>query len=130
MKYQGALTISKYQGGQRGSGVTVSLRDNLSKCEIIDIDISVEEFAQALFGLGDRPCEFEARVKNLGKTRETKSERIKPPEIKDYKRSKEIAAKALKPYEIDGWYGDEDDLLNHHRCNPDGTHTVGFVRWV
>lgn len=130
MKYKGDLTICAYQGGKRGRGVSVKLRDELSGCEIINIDISMEEFAQALFGLGYRPCEFEARVENLGKTRETKSERIKPPEIKDWKRREKIAADALKPYEVDGWSGSTDDILNHHRWNSDGTHTVGFVRWV
>ncbi len=48
--------------------------------------------------------------------------------VKDEDRKK-VAAKALKPFETEGWKGDESDLFNGHR-RAIGGQTVTFRRHV
>lgn len=81
---QGKITISRYTGGEKGTGITISVVD---------------------------------------------AERIKF-KLRGAKGEKEMASVALIPYEVDGWRGYADDLLNHHHRNQDGTFNVSFTRFV
>ena len=113
MKYAGQLTISR----PRGDGyeaVRIAVRDETSFIEFIEIEIGLKEFAESLF-TACQDCTFELRsVEKVGWKHEHKDEVVFVPEG-PYKQQKEIAAQALKPFEVEGWRGSVSDATNHHR---------------
>ncbi len=127
-KYQGKLTISRYTGGEKGSGITIRVTDELSGTEFIEIEITAEVLGNCITGLSYQPCEFELRAANVGKTHEHKTEII-PFTVKDYSKREAEARAAMKPYEVDGWKGSWSDMCNHHNSTKAGQR-VTFHRYV
>jgi len=129
-KYKGRLTISK---------VTCSDRENYIAIEIEEIEghasirasVSLEGFAQAVTGLGNRPVDLDVRgYSHLGKKMEVKDEEIP---CSSYGLTDEELKKVIKPYEVDGWKGSITSLKNNHNRimrERKETYRVSFVRWV
>lgn len=135
----GTIALSFYTSDRRacGKGVSIAIEDQISGSRILEVDLSMMEFAQMMSGLMARPCWIEMMGQNFGKISEHKTEVIETPENRGpYKERDKWAAKQLQPYEKDGWRGRADDLLNHHRDlgkgEKEGTrrHTVNFWRYV
>lgn len=70
--YKGKITISRPQvGGQITERVRITLRDEEARTQFLEVDIDLDEFALALTGLSERPCDFEPhRLDTVGKVRE------------------------------------------------------------
>lgn len=128
---KGKITISRYTGGERGTGINIKVVDELSGTEFISVEITAETLGNALTGMGFQPCEFELRAEQVGKKHEHKTE-VLPIRLGYYKQkdAEAVAKKALKPYEKDGWTGDWRDLCNHHRWTGADKTTVTFHRFV
>lgn len=129
MKLQGKITISRYTGGKKGTGITIKVEDELSHCEFVSIELTAEVLGNALTGLGWQPCEFDLHAERVGKRLEHKTE-VLPIRINAYNNREKLAKEALKPYEKDGWVGDWNDLCNHHRWVGGDKTTVTFRRFV
>ena len=131
-KFKGKLTISSPRSSSRADGwVSITLVDESSGREILEVDLEYDEFGKALTGLSYRPCEFEVSSLDLiGKNLETKEEII--TYNRDFDRKNDLPArkKALKPFEVDGWQGSPDDLGNWHNSKGNGQWRVGFRRYV
>lgn len=128
-KLQGKITISRYTVGPNRSGITIRLEDETSGVECVEIELTVDALGLAITGASCQPCEFELRPAFVGKIREYKTEVI-PFDLKNYNKQKAEAKAALKPYEIDGWTGNSNDLLNHHRRIGADSFRVAFHRYV
>jgi hypothetical protein len=120
------LSICRFQGGKRETGVSIRVVDQISHCCVLEIEMSVEEFGHAVLGLSERPCEAQWRTKNLGLKYEHKTEAV-PYDNFSNKQTKE---QALKPFEIDGWKGRLEDLGNGHKSAGNHAYHVVFVRYV
>ena len=111
-KLKGNISISKDSEGV----VNIRVQDEESRAHFIDIEMTKEEFADALFGLAARPVEFTLdKVERVGKRKVTQSIKLEMP-LKDYsygeekrKMAKEIILRfALKQIEETGkgWVAD------------------------
>lgn len=130
MKLKGKLDIHKYTSSCGEGGVKIILIDESSRTQCVEIDISLEAFAQALFGLSHQECMFELWTEVVGKKHENKTE-IVPFKCDSYdKKVREKAAKeALKQFEVDGWMAREDDMHNGNKRTENGQR-VAFHRYV
>lgn len=126
----GKLTISRTQSNQDNPRpIRIELTDNESRCRVVEILLSLCDFSEAITGRGYVDCKFEYNDSGkIGMVREIKTVAV-PYVEHEYIKREEAAAKAIKPFEVDGWKGSTYDYLNHHN-RKDKTVTVGFQRWV
>lgn len=133
-KLQGTLSISKVHASHEPNYVSLTVTDTLSGCEMVEVKISLEEFASALFSMANRPCEVEFNDSGpIGLKREYKTEVVFVPG--DWNDRKKNAKRAVKKFETDGWKGCVEDCENSHRRvggHVDGgaNYTVSFTRYV
>ena len=136
-KYKGRLTISKVICSDREDYIMIEIEEIEGHANI-RADVSLEEFAQAVTGLGSRPIDLVVRGSDhLGKKMEVKDEEIP---CDPYGVSDDGLREVLKSYEVDGWKGDISDFKNFHRRvakrreevmkGKEETYRVSFVRWV
>lgn len=129
-KLKGRLTISRPRGGN-SDYIEISITDQSSGTEFVSARVGLTDFAEALVGLALVDCEFDLRPDRVGMKYEHKEEFVPCPI--SYARTaadrEKIAAKAFKPFEVDGWKGRIDDLFNPHRRNQEGARVV-FTRYV
>lgn len=135
MKLPGKISINRTTSNREESYVSIEITDERSHIGFCRIKISMTEFGNAITGLSFRPCELDLLgLEKVGKFREYKEEVIYISSPSLLTSLKEKAAEVLAPYEIDGWIGSRDDLINHHRqfTKDDGKSyaRVGFVRFV
>lgn len=63
-KLEGKVTISKNSSGK----VYLSVEDNNSGIKFVEVELSMKDFADAMFGLAFRPCKYITRgLDKLGK---------------------------------------------------------------
>lgn len=125
------ISISRTHSNKRDDYVSISLEDGSSRCLIVEIEISLLMFADALFSRGDCTCKATVyRDSPVGAVLETKTVVIPTSDRFPYGKptAKEIA-KALSPYEVDGWMARESDLTNGHNSAVGGMR-VNFHRFV
>lgn len=133
-KLQGKLTISRPSNGSGRRYITIRIHDELSGTEVIDLEIGLEEFAEAVTGMGYVPCEFELQAEFAGKKREIKRVLVECGESwleakRTPARQAEYVAQKFAPYEVDGWIGSQYDYFNFHNKNGDFMN-VSFTRYV
>lgn len=133
MKFPGFITISRILSNREDDTISITVIDAVSRCEFVEILVSVEDFGFAITGRSEVDCKVEFREKApLGKRRETKVELI--PEPKEYKEKPEEYVPLLAPFEVEGWKGQVDTLYNSHNSatgpNGESMRRVTFVRYV
>ncbi len=140
MIVQGKLTISRVSSNKADDCIQIRLAYARASITFAKATVSLVGFASAITGLGFVLCEIEVRGLDLiGKQREHKTEEIFiPGKSYDRKARGAIARKAIEPFEVDGWRGDDDDANNSHRWvrreppkGKEGQWTmISFERWV
>lgn len=123
MTYEGQVSISRVTGGRQGAYISITLHDGSSWSECVDIQLTPEAFGNALTGLACQECVFEWRPEHVGKIHEHKSVEVICGWHPDNR------TELLKPFEVDGWKGREQDLHNSH-CRTDKGYMVSFYRYV
>lgn len=146
-KLKGTITITRRDSSRDAPRFTITVRDELSSCYAIEVEMTAADFAMALSSCLS-PCEFEFNDSGvIGMTREWKTLEI--PDIPDEEtrnleydlmvpgdREKKLIAlahKHLAPYEVDGWTGRTSDLFNSHnwvRGSKPRLTRVNFERYV
>lgn len=128
MKLYGAITISRVScNNPEREYMRIHLQDVASRTTAIDIEMSMEDFALALTGMGKVDCEFEIDpLAPIGKFVEGSSKLL--PKL-PFDATEEDAKEALKPYEKDGWKGDAHSYINSHNFIDDKC-SVTFRRYV
>lgn len=120
---KGNITISRPRPADY---IQIEFGDELSGRRFLRAKVKLADFAEALTGLGYVDCEFELTPDEVGKVRETKTERI---QADGYSLTDEQKIAILAPYEVDGWRAQRSDLGNHHKGSQ-GVYSVAFVRFV
>jgi hypothetical protein len=133
MKFSGKVTISRVMCNQGPDYVSLQIEDTKSGTRVLEAAFDLETWGSLVAGMSYRSVEgIELWPENVGKTREIKHEVVAVDTV--YPRTlaerKAAAARALKPYEVDGWRGYEGDLFNSHRSAGNGSYTVTFTRFV
>lgn len=126
---KGKVRISRWHGADKTghhTGIIISLTDELSRSQCVEIHLSVEALGECLTQ-SEQPCEFEWRPDVVGKVAENKEE-IVPFNFTE--KSKEKMDKAVAPFEVDGWFARRDDMVNHHRRVGNDQQRVTFFRHV
>lgn len=131
---KGKLTISRLSSNHTDMDnlIRIQLKDKTSGVEFLEINLSPEQFALALTGLGYQECEFSlGGLDVIGKRRQVKDEVVNAPDgLSLSKISEEEKADLLTPYCVDGWeVNNTRDLGNPHRRVGDG-YRVTFIRFV
>ena len=116
--------------------IHITLDDESTGMRVVEMDISLEKFAKGLMS-SYSDCEFKIfpNYDILGYKQEIKTEEVFIPES-HYKEREEVGAKALEPFEVDGWVGNKRDTWNHHRwvkgsvSDAGAIHRVSFHRFV
>ncbi len=131
IKLKGKLSISRPTYGDGRKLINITLVDEISGSEFLDLEIPTQQFAECLTGLSRVECEFEYRPDRVGLRYEHKTERVPflyPFGVNEEDRDKAAKA-ACEPFETDGWAGDWKECLNGHKRGG-GHATVIFRRWV
>jgi len=129
MKFSGKISISRYSGSS--SGISIELSDTDSGVRVVRIDLTPEQFGNAVSGLGYVDCSFElGGVEYVGKKREHKTVLMSVSKYPSELKNSEIE-KLFSEYEVDGWNGRRSDFLNHHNYNmKNKTVSVVFERYI
>lgn len=139
---KGRLTICKTTGSE-GNYVSIRVEDDDACARALEIRLSLEEFANCVFGLACCKCEFDLNTNTnvMGKKRQHKTVQVFVPANTPTNRDGFRAAalrQLVSEYEDNGWEGHDEDCNNHHNCTrqepPKGKkgnwYNVHFVRWV
>jgi hypothetical protein len=140
-KFNGRISISRYSSNKAPfHGIQIDVQDDTSAQMVLRMDISIEEFGNAITGLGYRPCECElpANFERIGKKLEVKTIEVDITEIKDsWNMSSDEWQEALtivtNSHVKDGWQPSLDDRPNFHRRTQKNGRTmyrVDFFRYV
>lgn len=137
MNIHASISISRVHPHKEPDFVRILIEDETSGCVILDLKLSLPDFARAITGLSAIKCQgvlYEDAP--VGKQYQAKEELVSRPDghfaAKD---EAAVAAEVLAPYEVDGWQGRVSDLFNHHRraeidTAGEETYRVVFTRFV
>jgi len=127
---KGNVTISRVNTGD-GQYMEIRITDGSSGTEFVEAKLSLENFAQAIIGLGYVECEIETRRLDLvGKKREHKTEMVACNGWELDRKDESAINNVLAPYEIDGWIGSHYDMKNSKNYRGHETVKVSFTRYV
>ena len=108
-----SLVVSRSSGRDDDQEVHLQLTDEVSGCRVLEVNMSLAEWAKATFSSSGSGTMEIYDAAPLGKKREVKEELVPVPEFSSG--DKGWADAALKTFEVDGWVGRKDDLFNHHK---------------
>jgi hypothetical protein len=136
IKGKGKFSLSKFSGSSEG--IRICIDDAGTGAEIIEVILTLEDFAQALFNRPFMHCEFELRENAallIGKKLETKTEVIKIPRDCPITIENLVFRQALRPHEHGGWIPRMEDFGNHHHfvtVPEEGMrgYVINFYRYV
>lgn len=126
MKAKGKITIS-HVSSTHGDFISVELTDDISGCQFVSAEMSIEGFGRAIVGHGYVDCTFQLSAKNVGMKREVKVVDVESEWT--HQNDTKAAENILRKHEMDGWVGRLDDMFNHHRRTKTG-YNVTFIRFV
>lgn len=125
------ITITRPMSTGGDSWISITLTDESSRLQMINVRIEFAEFAQALTGQGHIPCQYEVHSKPelWGTVREYKTLSFdKKPGIYHGDALREYLEECCRPHEVDGWRAQVDSAM--HTRQDGATYRVGFVRYV
>ncbi len=125
----GRITISKVSGNDKNP-VYIQIDDVASGCRLLQVNLTLEDFARAVLGQGWIPCSLEANLTGpIGMKAENKEETVPFDCFESGSRLEKNISKALLPFEVDGWKARRQDMTNGHCRTSDGQR-VTFFRHV
>lgn len=104
-----------FQQGHAGPRVHLRVTDDLSRAVMIDVDVEYGLFA-AMFN-GQTECDYTLGAQGLaGMEKQHKEEQVFVPHLYMFRgdEAAQLIARALAPYEKDGWVATVADLTNPH----------------
>ncbi len=143
-KFDGKISISRFTSNHAPySGIHLEIIDSISHLHLLDVEISSEEFGNAVTGLGYRPCKCELNPNTdlIGKREEHKTVQIDISDLgaislfdKRGEKFQNLVTKLAEPYSFDGWlpFVVETCVNHHHMSHKDGKvfYAVHFHRFV
>lgn len=130
---KGSISISRPQYSDGRKQIEITLIDERSACQAIEVHIGMEAFAEALTGLGRVACDFDFNNSGVvGMVYEHKTEIVPIPDSL-YRDDDKRVSEVLSLFEKDGWEGCRSDVTNHHHHSRKGDQLfarVTFTRHV
>jgi hypothetical protein len=130
---KGKITITRPSYSDSRRAISITMHDESSGTQFLDVEIGMAEFAEAITGMSRIPCEFQLFARNVGKIHEHKAVSVFVP-AQRHKTTPEIVRAAVAEHEVDGWMARDDDAKNGHRITSyadDGYHVnVTYDRFV
>lgn len=135
-KLKGKFSLSRWTGnGEQKHGVSITIEDENSGCNVVEVELTVEDFAQALFGSSYQNCNITVYdvYERFGMFPIRKSIWV---EYKSYERDsekvREFAKNSVKIHEKDGWNYSSHQLGNSHYSLRDGSnrYPVTLIKFV
>ena len=125
--------------GSRERRVVIFIEDKLSATEILQVEMTMADFGNAITGHGHMPMKFLLQdTSKVGKKHEVKTEKVTfnklyQDGLNGVVTSSEID-RAIGEYEKDGWIGNKKDYNNHHHFVESDTgkeiYKINFHRWI
>ena len=104
MKIEAALTISKVTCPHGDNYITIRIKDAKSLIEFVELEIKLQDFAEAITGLGYVPCSAEVHnLENVGKTYEHDQIEFPLTKINSGKERLKEALKDAEKHCPEGW---------------------------
>lgn len=134
-KTEGRISIAKLTSNTEPNYMLIQIEDESSGIEFVEVKLSLENFAQAITGLGHVPCKFKTRgLEKIGLIREHKVEEVYI-NFHTHPTQKASAKSAITNFETDGWKGWIEDAFNHHNfvrehAKDIDVYRINFDRWV
>jgi hypothetical protein len=97
-KLKGRITMGRWSGTSEGFRVTVE--DVLSGCEVIEVEMTMAQFADAITGRGSVSCEFTLTPEQVGMKHEHKAVEVFVPD--------KVGKKKLDRVTFDRWVPADD----------------------
>lgn len=125
------ITISKPQGGNGDQYIAIKLQDKSSGVQILEFDIDLASFADAITGLGNVEGEISRLIGadhfwKIGKKCEVKNEYFDGEKHKLHANDSELR-KFIESKSVDGWTLWDDGM----RSQQNGAkHKISMKRWV
>ena len=118
--------IGRVTSNTEGAFISIEIQDEASRIRIVEVKMTLEEFAQCVTGMSlmDIPAEF-GDLSLIGKQMEVKVIEISGLDYSTWKDRNRF----IKPFEADGWKAEDKEEMNHHRMSKNG-YQVTFRRWV
>lgn len=105
--YKGQITISRPQVSDQRDFIRITIKDTDARMQFLEVDIAPEEFALALTGLSEQPCDLHPnRLDTVGKVREV--ERVVFVLTQAY----------MDRHKLSHYY--KDELRQHMELDPEG----------
>lgn len=126
------ISIGMTHGGiNEDAPIRIAIQDKASRMRILSLQMTKEDFTEAALGSREVDCVVEMSDSPvIGMHLQHKEERIPLSKVPSaYGNRHKAAAEAVRPFEVDGWRGCEDDYCNPHR-HVSGTARVEFTRWI
>lgn len=126
---KGNIIITHTTGQSDNRTVRITVGDEASQIEFLEVRLTLEEFGTLLTGGREVDCEFKLKgAEKVGMISQNKEEIVPVPKEVRYSTDREgaLSAKLLAPFEVDGWKARKGDLFNHHRQTEDGYRVVFF----
>jgi hypothetical protein len=130
---KGKITLGRYQTNyDEPNPIYIQIEDDLSGVTFLKVQLSLENFAKMITGLGYIDCDFElGGLDKVGAKREHKEEIIPVPNNFSFREDTDLIDKYMKIYEVDGWLGRREDFdNNHNRVKGKSAFEVNFTRWI
>lgn len=117
--------------GQGSEQVRLTIEDDVSGVLITEIRFDYQTFGEFVAGRGHLAAVGSAwdNFHLIGAKREFKNELVLAPKHVYDQEDPRIRA-AVAEFEVDGWMGNDRDLVNHHHSKGDGLFEVGYFRFV
>jgi hypothetical protein len=124
---------------QPSGEVRIEITCQSSRVRFAELRMTPEAFGNVVTGLSEQPaeCDFTNRPELIGSKMETKTAEVMftaptgaGPGWAEARKA--AARQAVALYEVDGWHGRTEDVLNFHRAVPakPSVFTVSFHRFV
>lgn len=132
---KGKITISRISSNQENYlPIKITIDDVDAVTQFLEIEMSLENFAECLTGLAARPCEFKTRgLQNIGKKREMADFTIELPEGTINRRnSEEVATERAEKLCPDGWIVSTyfNSQSSFYRENGKEYARTNIFRWI
>jgi len=129
------VTISNRRGHDSGSVIAITITDDSSGLQIVEVEMSPENFVECLTGLAYAPATFLSLIdkkiyENVGRKRETKTIFVDKPSLyaDAESRKKEVLKSVEGSGELrDGWMLHSDGIGTQQ---PTDRHAVVLYRFV
>lgn len=127
---EGKITISRTSSNVEGEFISIQIRDKNSTLGIVDVEMSLEDFALALTGVSRMPAQLKVAdsLENVGKKIEHKAENVFYGDVWKDAEFEAVIRENSKQFEVDGWKL-KPEKYNPRKANR-GYYLTSFVRYA